>query len=117
MDTPNNDQSGSTDQQSSASTQTASTGAPEGQSGSETTAKTASQDPGKKVAKPEAKQTTKTTPEPTRPNLDAPKVASKKGPAAKHEVLLNGKSYGPGDTLPGDISETDLKELQAVGAI
>lgn len=116
MDTPNNDQSGSTDQQGSASAQTASSGTQEGQSGSPNTA---TQDAGKKApkAKPEAKQTTKTTPEPNKPNLDTPKAASKKGPETKHEVLFDGKSYGPGGHLPADISETDLKELQAVGAI
>lgn len=117
MTTP--DESSSTGEQSGASTQTATTGKQADQSGSENSAITANKATGKQAqtSKPDAKQASKPATEPNKIPVETPKAAAKKGPEAKHEVLLNGKSYGSGDNLPADISETDLKVLQAVGAI
>jgi len=43
--------------------------------------------------------------------------AAKRGPRALQEIRYRGKTYGPGEYLPGDIDDNDEDDLKDIGAI
>lgn len=53
----------------------------------------------------------------TPPAHPGQKKPAPKGPVAKQEIRLPGRTYGPGETLPDDIDEEDLRRLAELGAI